>query len=193
MKICTQTRNVIKLIAPSSWKRRCIRTYSEEKTHVVFSTFASSGCFHLGIDVPQHPKLPITSDPACCKVRTSEHLSTPRLTPYLTQYLPSLTGITGKAAAELGVASFALGLTLVHIPYQQAHPGGDELKTESGGVSLRTLMSGSGTVCRAKVRASWCKEGPFDDGAGCCQLIVHERYQSVGWLGLVELMGTLCV
>jgi hypothetical protein len=123
MKICTQTRNVIKLIAPSSWMRECMRTCSEEKTHVVFSTFASNGCFHLGIDVPQHPKLPIRSDPACRNGRTSEHLLTPHLTPYLTQYLPSLIGSTGRAAAELGLAGFALGLTLVHIPYQQAVPG----------------------------------------------------------------------
>jgi hypothetical protein len=61
---------------------------------------------------------------------------------------------------------------------------------ESGGVSLQIPMSGSGTAGRAKVRGSRCEEGLFDDGVGCCQLTVHESYQTVGFLGLVGLVRT---
>jgi hypothetical protein len=54
-------------------------------------------------------------------------------------------------------------------------------------------MSGSSTADKAKIHASWCEQGPFDDGVGCCRLTVHERYQSVGSLGLVGLVETFCV
>jgi hypothetical protein len=75
-----------------------------------------------------------------------------------------------------------------HISYHQADVF--EGNWESGGVSLRTPMRGPDAVGRVKVSASWWEKGPSNDGAGCCQLSVHDSYQSVGFPGLVGLVRT---